>query len=46
MSLLGGTFVQHKLLQEIHNEQLFYALDGVIKAVKEEQKFKDGPYTD
>ena len=46
VSLRDGTFAQHELLQEIHYEQLFYVLDGVIKSVKEEQKFKDGPYAD
>ena len=46
VSLRDGTFAQHELLQEIHYEQLFYVFYDVIKAVKAEQKFQDGPHTD
>ena len=37
---------KHETLEDIHYEQLFYILDGVIKAVTDEQKFEQGSYTD
>ena len=46
VNLRDGTLAHHELLEDIHYEQLYYVLDGVIKTVKEEQKLEQGCYTD
>ena len=46
IGLRDDTFAQHETLEDIHYEQLFYILDGVIKAVTDEHKFEQGSYTD
>ena len=46
LGLRDCTFAQHETLEDIHYEQLFFILDGVIKAVTDEQKFEQGSYTD